>query len=55
MVGPVRTNGLVVTGTVLVVVLVTKFLHGAWIAILAMAVVFVVMRSIRRHYAKVGV
>jgi amino acid transporter len=47
--------GLSVTATVLVVVLVTKFLHGAWIAILAMAMVFVVMKGIRRHYAQVSV
>ena len=46
--------GLSVTGTVLVVVLVTKFLHGAWIAILAMAMVFVVMKGIHRHYGQVS-
>ena len=46
--------GLSVTGIVLVVVLVTKFAHGAWIAILAMAVVFVVMRAIRAHYTHVA-
>ena len=45
--------GLSVTATVLVVVLITKFTHGAWIAILAMAVCFVVMKGIRRHYASV--
>ncbi len=50
----INAFGLSVTGTVLVVVLITKFLHGAWIAILAMAVVFVVMRSIHRHYAHVA-
>jgi amino acid transporter len=42
--GFVNTLGCAVTGTVLVVVLVTKFLSGAWIAILAMAVLFVTMR-----------
>jgi amino acid transporter len=42
--------GLVLTGTVLVIVLATKFRNGAWIAILAMAVMFVVMRAIARHY-----
>jgi amino acid transporter len=46
--------GLVVTGTVLVVVLITKFAHGAWIAILAMMVVFVVMKGIRTHYRDVA-
>ena len=42
--------GLTLTGAVLVVVLVTKFLHGAWIAIVAMIVIYLVMLSIRRHY-----
>ena len=49
----INSVGLSVTGTVLVVVLVTKFTHGAWISILAMAAVFVVMKGIRRHYASV--
>ena len=46
--------GLAMTGTVLVIVLLTKFTHGAWIAILAMAVIFVLMKSIRRHYDTVS-
>ena len=45
--------GLVVTATVLVVVLLTKFLHGAWIAIAAMVILFVIMKGIRRHYERV--
>ena len=49
----INTCGLSVTGTVLVVVLVTKFVHGAWIAIVAMGVVFLVMRGIRVHYRHV--
>ncbi len=47
--------GLVMTGCVLVVVLITKFLNGAWIAILAMVAIFFVMRGIRRHYDRVSV
>jgi len=46
--------GFVLTCTVLVVVLVTKFTRGAWIAILAMVVMFVIMRSIRKHYDQVA-
>jgi len=42
--------GLSVTGLVLVIVLITKFTHGAWIAILAMAVLFFVMRGVGHHY-----
>ncbi|MGH3491160.1 MAG: APC family permease, partial [Actinopolymorphaceae bacterium] len=46
--------GLTVTAIVLVVVLVTKFTQGAWISILAMAVLFVLMRGIRAHYDRVA-
>ena len=42
------------TGTVLVIVLTTKFVHGAWIAIVAMAVLWFLMHSIRRHYEAVA-
>jgi amino acid transporter len=46
--------GMVMTGAVLVIVLVTKFLLGAWIAIAAMAVSYGVMLGIRRHYDTVA-
>ncbi|WP_407343810.1 APC family permease [Pengzhenrongella phosphoraccumulans] len=46
----INAIGLGMTGTVLVVVLVTKFLLGAYIAILAMIAVFAIMKAIRRHY-----
>ena len=46
----VNAFGLAMTATVLVIVLLTKFLAGAWIAILAMLAVFVLMRGIKRHY-----
>jgi hypothetical protein len=50
----INAVGAVMSATVLVVVLITKFLHGAWIAIAAMAVIFAVMRGIRRHYDAVS-
>ena len=50
----VNAIGLAMTGTVLVIVLITKFLAGAWIAIATMVVLFVIMRSIRRHYRDVS-
>ncbi|MGH3380462.1 MAG: APC family permease, partial [Actinoallomurus sp.] len=50
----INTFGLCMTGVVLVIVLVTKFLAGAWIAIAAMCVLFVLMRAIRRHYDRVA-
>jgi amino acid transporter len=46
--------GLTCTGTVLVIVVVTKFLAGAWIAILAMGGLFGLMKLIRRHYDTVS-
>ncbi|NUU20158.1 MAG: APC family permease [Streptomycetaceae bacterium] len=46
--------GLCMTGAVLVIVLVTKFLNGAWIAIVAMVVLFMTMKGIRRHYDRVS-
>jgi amino acid transporter len=42
------------TGAVLIVVLITKFVRGAWIAIAAMAVFYVLMVAIRRHYDRVS-
>ncbi len=46
--------GMVLTGAVLIVVLITKFLLGAWIAIVAMLVIYVLMLAIRRHYDHVS-
>lgn len=46
--------GLSCTGVVLVIVVVTKFMSGAWIAILAMAVIYLLMTGIRRHYDRVS-
>lgn len=45
--------GAAMCGTVLIVVLATKFTHGAGYAIAAMAVLFLVMMRIRRHYDQV--
>ena len=49
----INSVGFVMTGLVLIVVLITKFSHGAWIAILAMVIVYVAMLGIRRHYDRV--
>ena len=51
----VNAIGLTATGTVLIVVLVTKFLAGAWIAIVAMSGLFALMKAIHRHYDRVTV
>ena len=49
----INTFGLGMTAVVFVVVLLTKFLAGAWIAILAMVVFFAILKGIRRHYDRV--
>ncbi|AKE89886.1 MULTISPECIES: APC family permease [Rhodococcus] len=50
----VNTIGLIMTASVLVIVLVTKFAAGAWIAIVAMVAIFGVMKAIHRHYDSVA-
>ncbi len=44
----------ITTGLVLVVVLVFKFTHGAWIAVVAMTGFWFLMKGINRHYASVA-
>jgi amino acid transporter len=50
----INAIGLTMTGTVLVIVLLAKFTQGAYIAIIAMGVLFAMMRLIRRHYDAVA-
>lgn len=46
--------GATMSGTVLVVVLLTKFTHGAGFAVAAMALLYAIMLGIRRHYDRVS-
>ncbi|MFB7531278.1 APC family permease [Streptomyces sp. NPDC056178] len=50
----INAFGAFLTGLVLVVVLVTKFTHGAWVALLGMCIFFATMTAIRRHYDRVA-
>jgi hypothetical protein len=50
----INTFGLGMTAVVFVIVLLTKFLAGAWIAILAMVIFFLIMKGIHRHYTNVS-
>lgn len=50
----INAIGLTMTAAVLIIVLVTKFLAGAWIAIVTMASIFGLMKLIRRHYDTVA-
>jgi hypothetical protein len=50
----INTFGAFCTGLVLVVVLLTKFSHGAWVSLLGMLLFYGVMTAIRRHYDQVA-
>jgi amino acid transporter len=50
----INALGAVFTAIVLVVVFATKVTHGAWIAVLAMIVLFVAMRGVNRYYGRVS-
>ncbi len=50
----INTFGAFFTGLVLIVVLVTKFTHGAWVALLGMCIFYATMTAIRRHYDRVA-
>jgi len=50
----INALGAVFTALVLVVVLITKFTHGAWIVVLAMPALFLLMKGIRRYYDRVN-
>ncbi|MDX3095213.1 APC family permease [Streptomyces sp. ME19-03-3] len=50
----INTFGAFFTGVVLVVVLLTKFTHGAWVAVLGMVLFYAMMTAIRRHYDRVS-
>ncbi|HET8768428.1 MAG TPA: APC family permease, partial [Pedococcus sp.] len=49
----INAIGATMSGLVLVVVLLTKFIHGAGYAIAAMVVLFFIMLRIRKHYERV--
>jgi hypothetical protein len=50
----VNGTGAALTGVVLVIVLVTKFTHGAWIVVVAMPMLYLLMQAIHRHYSSVN-
>ncbi|AJP04228.1 DNA-binding protein [Streptomyces cyaneogriseus subsp. noncyanogenus] len=50
----INAFGAFFTGLVLVVVLVTKFSHGAWVALLGMCIFYATMTAIRKHYDRVA-
>jgi amino acid transporter len=49
----INTIGAITTGVVLIVITSTKFIHGAWLSILAMALLVPTFLLIHRHYEAV--
>lgn len=49
----VNFAGAITTGTVFVIVAVTKFTHGAWIVFMIMPILWFFMRRVNRYYASV--
>jgi len=49
----VNSFGLVMTSTVLVIVLATKFAKGAWVVVVLLPLLYLLMRAIHRHYERV--
>jgi amino acid transporter len=50
----INAFGALVTGIVLVVVVITKFMTGAWMVLAALPMLMYMMRSINRHYGDVA-
>lgn len=50
----INAFGACLTAVVLVIVLLTKFTHGAWLVVIAMPVLFAGMKGVRRHYDAVA-
>ena len=50
----INAVGATLTALVLVIVLITKFTHGAWLVIIAMPLLFAGMKGVRRHYDQVA-
>ncbi len=49
----INAFGAVLTGLVLIVVLITKFTHGAYLVVVFIPVLFLVMQAINRHYRRI--
>ncbi|MEU8436471.1 APC family permease [Streptomyces sp. NPDC029216] len=50
----INAVGALMTAVVLVIVLITKFTHGAWLVVIAMPILFLGMKAVRRHYDRVA-
>ncbi|HEV7191980.1 MAG TPA: APC family permease [Jatrophihabitantaceae bacterium] len=46
--------GASLSGTVLVIVIITKFTKGAYLVLIAMPILYAIMRGINKHYTRIG-
>ena len=46
--------GSVLTGSVLIIIVIMKFMRGAWVALLLISLFILIMLNIKRHYEKVS-
>src|SRR5262249_19585599 len=50
----INAFGAFLCGLVLVIVMLTKFVHGAWVAVSGMVVFYLLMTAVQRHYTRVS-
>jgi amino acid transporter len=48
----INLSGAIATGVALAAILVAKFAEGAWITVIAMPVVFVMLKAVKRYYVR---
>jgi amino acid transporter len=50
----INATGAAISGLVLFIVIITKFTKGAYLVLIAMPILFLMMRAIHRHYSRVA-
>jgi amino acid transporter len=50
----INAFGATLSAVVLVIVIITKFTHGAYLVLIAMPILYAIMRGINRHYSRVA-
>ncbi len=50
----INAFGATLSGVVLVIVIITKFTHGAYLVLIAMPILYSIMRAINKHYTRVS-
>jgi amino acid transporter len=50
----INAFGATLSAVVLVIVIITKFTHGAYLVLIAMPILYAIMRGIHRHYSRVA-